>query len=217
MRCNFTPQADAALLLSKLELIRNEISDSFLLNYDQMNDLLTVSQEIEIALRSKILEYIAAEEYQTSQPIKTSSLIPSVAYEDNTLKIFTPLTFSRGTPDCYLIATAVSQAIKQFERENNIRLFQLLDPPLQCVILRNVHKFSGRLRDNDNSETGRIINTVFSSLGLSDNCQILRDYHCGFRIVSEDVPEGMHFYIFEEQHSCINMHLLYDTEKSPIK
>ena len=211
MQNNIEGQETPVLCINELKSVFQKLRDCNQINHVQMSELISMSQEIEIELRSKMLSTLSVIP-EVTFPVVKGLLVPCVEYKNNCLHVFTPLTFERGTPDCYMISTLVRQAIESFQRETNINMFQLLTPPLQCVILRKVHKYSGRLRDNDNMETGRIINSIFSSLGISDNCMILRDYHCGFRIIPVDEYEGMEFIIFTEKSTLEHIHLLYDDE-----
>ena len=151
-----------------------------------------------------IRSYLEYEKKIPDENIVSSELqIPpspiQVSYENDTLRVFTPLTFSRGIPDSYILANSIRTELHKYQERNNEQLFWKLKPPLTVIMLRRARKYSSRLRDNDNMETGRIINVIFPELGLSDNCMLVPDIHSGFRLISTLEEEGMEFIVFSQK------------------
>lgn len=193
------------------EEVRNQVKELGLgseryLSAKGMPDFREVSallRECETAahLIRSYLEY-SAEESGGDEDNRTI-LLPAppvkVSFEHNTLRVFTPLTFNRGIPDSYILANSIRTELQNYQQKNSRSLFWKLEPPLTVIMLRRAQKYSSRLKDNDNMETGRIINVIFPELGLSDNCMLVPDIHSGFRLVDSIEEEGMEFIVFSQK------------------
>ena len=206
MRGNFTTQVpDLADVMAQISVLK-EASQQFLdaddhSNFKGISTLLGKCDESAHLIRS-YLEY-SAPATEKKFGVQTQ-IIPApikVTFEDHSLHVFTPLTFERGMPDSYILAKLVRTELQKYQEKVGFSLFWKLEPPLAVVILRRAQKYTSRLRDNDNMETGRIINTVFPELGLSDNCKLVPDIHSGFRIIDSLEEEGMEFIVFSQKHA----------------
>ena len=132
---------------------------------------------------------------QTRECIKDIPV--SVAYVDGILRIKTPLTFKRMYKDNslkenYMLMNYVQIALKDYEEKNGL-LFDKVDVPIVAIIKRKSNTFySNKICDNDNLENGRIINSIASALGQSDNVMIMDIYSC-FRICKQKEEVGTEF------------------------
>ena len=205
MRGSFTTH------IPDIEEIRNQVKEFGLaseryLSAESVSDFRELSAllrecETTAHLIRSYLEYLAEE--ADEDDIRRMILMPpspvKVSFENNTLRVFTPLTFSRGIPDSYILANSIRTELQNYQQKTNRSLFWKLEPPLTVIMLRRAQKYSSRLKDNDNMETGRIINVIFPELGLSDNCMLVPDIHSGFRLIDSIEEEGMEFIVFSQK------------------
>ena len=179
---------------------------------DEIEWFISVSDNIEFKNISTLLRRCELSAQQIRSYLEYSSLklpekykvrnaeeLPSpvrVDFSGNTLRIETPLTFNRGIPDSYVLADSVRKVLQKYQKDFNKPLFWKLKPPLMILIKRKAQKYTSRFRDNDNMETGRIINTMMTELGLSDNCMLVTDVLSSFQLVSSPEDEGVEFLVF---------------------
>jgi len=130
----------------------------------------------------------------------------SVSFDGNSLIVKSPMTLKKGgssNPDNlkqnYTIMTYVSLALSLWKRQHpEVDMFMqegFTNGNLVCIIKRCAVKFNPTIHaDNDNLENGRIINTMCSALGVSDNCNVL-DLYSKFAKVDKKDEEGTEFII----------------------
>lgn len=179
-------------------------------NFRDISGILTECEQTSHLIRS-YLEYVCLEEKSVEKKqrqIMVASPI-RISFDNRTLRVFTPLTFNRGIPDSFILAESVRKELQKYQKNNGLSLFWKLKPPLTVVLLRKALKYSSRLKDNDNMETGRIINVIFPELGLSDNCMLVPDIHSGFRIIDNPCEEGMEFIIFSQADGKLHFNELF--------
>ena len=129
--------------------------------------------------------------------LSTKDVPVNVMYADGILRIKTPLTLKRmyknsSLKENYMLMNYVDIAIQDYIEKNGL-LFSKVDIPLIAIIKRTSNDFSAnKICDNDNLENGRIINTIMSSLGYSDNAMVM-DYYSCFRICKHEEEVGTEF------------------------
>lgn len=120
----------------------------------------------------------------------------NVSYENDVLRVKTPLTFKRFNSNKnvkanYLMFDYVNAALKNWENKNNTKLMHLIEAPCLVIIKRKLVRFNRtRICDNDNMEVGRIINSIFDGLLYSDNAKNMDLFSC-YRECSSKDDEGM--------------------------
>ena len=94
----------------------------------------------------------------------------------------------------YLLMNYVEIALQEYIEKNG-PLFDKVEAPLVAIVKRTSNSYSkNNICDNDNIENGRIINTIMSALGYSDNPLMMDIYSC-FRIC-KNVEEAKMEFIF---------------------
>ena len=134
----------------------------------------------------------------------------SISYSNKTLRVFTPHTLKRmyrddSLKENYTLMNYVKAALREYENENKLDLFRIVNSPLILIIKRKSTEWNRmKICDNDNLENGRIVNEVINALGYSDNALMMNVYSC-FEKVSDEKDAGMEFIVFAK--SDISEHL----------
>ena len=133
------------------------------------------------------------------QEISTKNIPVDVQYINGILRVRTPLTFKRmyrdgSLKENYMLMNYVEAALKEYI-ERNGSLFDKVDIPLVAIIKRTSNSYdTNKICDNDNLENGRIVNSIMSAIGYSDNPMIMDIYSC-FR-VCKNIEEAKTEFIF---------------------
>jgi hypothetical protein len=128
----------------------------------------------------------------------------TVSFKNDVLRIKTPITFKRFTSQKsvkqnYVLFDYVNASLKNWESKTGNSLEGLIQLPCIVILKRKLRKFNKTtVCDNDNMESGRIINAIFDNLMYSDNAKNMDIYSC-FRECSSKDEEGMEFIVFSRK------------------
>lgn len=163
-------------------------------------ELLALSGRKFIEIAEKNVE-IQSKDFEFSY---NKNLPVSVDFSDDTLRVFTPLTFKRfyrdkSMKENYQLMNYVSAALKEWSEKNKFDLWHRVKLPLVVVIKRKSHKWTrSTIPDADNMENGRIINEIIiNTFGYSDNAMNMTIINT-FKIIPESEPEGTEFIVFSK-------------------
>lgn len=147
--------------------------------------------------------------------IALKNLPVSVKFENKILTVHTPYVFRRAygkdyTMTNFLMANFVNLALKKWLIDNgkydNLDDYyhDNLDEKLVVIVTRYTKKYNRNdICDNDNIETGRIINTIFSNVWRSDSAQYL-DYYVRYRETDDETKWGTEFKVMSQEKVIID-------------
>lgn len=168
----------------------------------ELNEIVYEGERIALSCRQAIEEkgYEDSDEITVESSIIRKTNIPvDVQYINGILRVQTPLTLRRmfheeSLKGNYLLMNYVEIALQEYIEKNG-PLFDKVEAPLVAIVKRTSNSYSkNNICDNDNIENGRIINTIMSALGYSDNPLMMDIYSC-FRIC-KNVEEAKMEFIF---------------------
>jgi len=189
--------------VNRLEKILLEYGDQSSLSDLEIGELSSIiynTEKVALSCRQAIEDReINEEDYYDEDYLKNCvmNLPVSVEYAEGVLKIKTPLTFKRmyrddSLKENYVLMNYVGAALSNYSSANS-DIYHLVKTPLVAVIKRVSSSFSqSKICDNDNLENGRIINKIMSSLGYSDNANVMDIYSC-FRVCEDENECGTEF------------------------
>ena len=167
----------------------------------ELNEIVYEGERIALSCRQAIEEKEDdGDEMANERIVIPKTNIPvDVQYINGILRVQTPLTLRRMFHDSalkqsYLLKNYVEIALNEYIEKNG-PLFDKVEVPLVAIVKRTSNSYSkNNICDNDNIENGRIINTIMSALGYSDNPLMMDIYSC-FRIC-KNVEEAKMEFIF---------------------
>ena len=180
------------------------------LDSSEINDLLKNYESSALALRYVSQQKHEAYADDSSIDVGTCDYPIDINYGNKILKIKMPLSVYRDRNTSHFLSAYVSAALtiwKQNHPETSF-LFEM-KPPFSVVILRVSTEWNARLiRDHDNLENGRVINSIFDAMCFSDNA-LNADLYSAFRISKEKSDVGMYVFVFPRtQNSSVLPSLL---------
>ena len=128
-----------------------------------------------------------------------------VDFDGKTLSVYSPLTFKRAYRKSnficnYLLANQIEETLRQYEKDNNISFYKMIEPPYVCVMIRKNYRFSiNAVCDGDNLENQKIINTLSKALSIPDNGENMELYS-KWQKARPDEKEGMYFKIMSKKN-----------------
>ena len=116
-----------------------------------------------------------------------------VSFDGEILRVFTPLTFNQNWNYSYVFNKSAEIGLCKWEAKNNTKLLQCIETPFVVVVIRKAHKFNRKtFADNDNKETGNVINAVVRHMSINDSASIM-NFASKFELIPESEKEGMEF------------------------
>lgn len=117
----------------------------------------------------------------------------SLSFDGEIIRVFTPLTFKRDWNYSYIFSKSTMIAIEKWEKENNANLFSCIETPFVVSVIRKAHSYNRKtFKDNDNKETGNIINTIVRHANLNDAACVM-NFSSKFEQVPVTEKTGMEF------------------------
>lgn len=102
----------------------------------------------------------------------------SVDFSNETLTVTTPISFlnyhqKKNMVRNFLLSSYVEFALRKWQKDKNIELYNLIDHPIIVIMQRCAYKWNpSKYCDSDNLESSKIINEiVIRGLGYSDNAR----------------------------------------------
>lgn len=116
-----------------------------------------------------------------------------VSFDGEILRVFTPLTFNQNWNYSYVFNKSAEIGLCKWEAEHSTSLLQCIETPFVVVVIRKAHEFNRKtFADNDNKETGNVINAVARHISINDSASIM-NFASKFQLVPEEEKEGMEF------------------------
>lgn len=137
-------------------------------------------------------------------------VIADVRFENGILHVFTPLTFKHNWNMSYVFYKSTMIGLDNWERKNNTRLWRCIKMPFWCVAIRKAPRFNHKtFADNDNKESGNIINAVVRHCGMNDRADVMT-FVSRFQLVESKEQEGMEFIFVSEETLKEHPELVFD-------
>lgn len=133
--------------------------------------------------------------------------VSTVRFDGEILRVFTPLTFKHDWNYSYVFNESTAIGLRKWETVNDCSLFNKIKSPFVVTVIRHVHKYSHKFADNDNKETGNVINEVVRYIGLNDSADIM-NFASKLNIIPETEETGMEF-IFMSRETALKHPEIY--------
>lgn len=178
--------------------------------YDELNEnLLTHEKEI-LRIREQMSKISVLGLSRRATPEKDSAepkdILVSVNLQNSLLKITAPLTLIRYANESKFLANEAAASIKEYEEKNRLRIGSIIKLPVHVIIKRKSMTVGNGFRDNENLETKKILDIIFSALGYPDSPENA-GYTSLFQLVDDEKLVGTDIYIFNKNNLSENWHL----------
>ncbi len=177
---------------------------------DDLNTALDKLDDASISIRSVLHDKLAEQERKKQIiPEDIYSIPADVSFDDGILRVFTMLSLTRNYSHRYTLSDYVKTAVVLYEEMHGFRIRYCLSSPYGCILNKHVHKYSGRLPDNNN-EDAQIMNSIFGTVLLSSDAPaILPVFTAMTSVVAETEPEGVELLVSDvHRHGEILQKLL---------
>lgn len=132
----------------------------------------------------------------------------SLTFDGDIIRVFTPLTFKRDWNYSYIFRKSTMIAIEKWEKENNMNLFSCIETPFVVSVIRKAHSYNRKtFKDNDNKETGNIINTIVRHANLNDAACVM-NFSSKFEQVPTTDKTGMEFIFMSRKTALAHPELI---------
>jgi len=106
-------------------------------------------------------------DYAASRAAVTSFMPLNITFDGGILRIHAPLTYRRDMKNSWYLSECLGTCMRDYIQTHGTIA---IDPPVYAVVRRRVPAITCSMRDNENLEVSRMLNTIFSFLGYSDRC-----------------------------------------------
>lgn len=182
----------------------NELSKNGIeyLEPEFINELVCLHEKSAVSLRKKLedceeeidLGYTPKNGFdKKNSKCYLENLPITIEEKNNIYHIFTPYTFKKGMQESFELSTMLHGELCRKEQEG----FKIkISEKTVVSVVRVSKKFVGnQIKDNDNLETSRMINTIFGEhLGTSDNAKNM-SFFCDYVTSNDENLLGFHLFL----------------------